>query len=300
MTGRLARLSRAQSLAGAGERGAQVVGASSAVIRGRRKALARQLTPSADTRGQDQLPRRPTVPAITLMLALLACLLTTSQFAFGDSTGGTAVPPPTASPAPTTPPSANPSSGGTPVTPTQPFTRSPYPISPRGWVFPLFPLSRTAAASSWSLDQGVDFGGNANQCGPHLVELAVASGTIVAEGLDGFGSWAPVLLVDSGPDAGRYVYYGHASPDLLPVGTHVSAGQPIADVGCGDVGISSEPHLEIGLLAIGATSPEDLPAFGQTSHETLANLKSAYKVAVNDAKAKAGARTKRSRSSTRR
>jgi murein DD-endopeptidase MepM/ murein hydrolase activator NlpD len=149
-----------------------------------------------------------------------------------------------------------------------------------GWVFPLYPLARVASKTWWSLDAGVDIGGNANQCGSRLRELAVASGTIVHEGLDGFGSSSPVLLLDSGPDKGRYVYYGHAYPALQPVGTHVSAGQPIADVGCGTVGISSAPHLEIGMLPTGARNPEDLPAVGETSHETLNNLRSAYRTAV--------------------
>jgi murein DD-endopeptidase MepM/ murein hydrolase activator NlpD len=160
------------------------------------------------------------------------------------------------------------------------FAGSPYPMAASGWVFPLYPLSHVAATRSWTLDQGVDLGGNANQCGTHLEELAVASGTIIREGLAGFGSWAPILLVESGPDAGRYVYYGHASPDLVPIGARVSAGQPIADVGCGIVGISSAPHLELGMLPAGAVNPLEMPAFGQTSHESLASLKAAYSAAL--------------------
>ncbi len=126
----------------------------------------------------------------------------------------------------------------------------------------------------------MDLGGNANQCGTHLRELAVASGTIVQEGLEGFGPVAPVLLVDSGPDRGRYIYYGHAAPVLVPIGTHVSAGQPIADVGCGQVGISSAPHLEIGMLPVGSTGPLEMPGVGETSHETMSNLSSAYRTAL--------------------
>jgi murein DD-endopeptidase MepM/ murein hydrolase activator NlpD len=177
--------------------------------------------------------------------------------------------------------------GGTSVVPAPVFAGSPYPIGSRGWVFPLYPLAGLAATHSWSLDAGVDLGGNANQCGTRLIELAVASGTVVHEGIEGFGPAAPVLLVDSGPDRGRYIYYGHAAPALVPVGTYVSAGQPIAEVGCGVVGISRAPHLEIGIMSAAARSPEDLPGFGETSHETLANLKSAYTAARADAAHKA-------------
>jgi hypothetical protein len=128
----------------------------------------------------------------------------------------------------------------------------------RDFVFPFQDHAATSPLSTWTQDQGVDvFLANrgANACGsisnpftrdgPVLV--AVASGTIVGEGIGGFGPSAPILHVDQGPLAGMYVYYGHTSGDLVPVGAHVRQGQPITHVGCGIVGISNEPHVEIGM-----------------------------------------------------
>ncbi len=97
-----------------------------------------------------------------------------------------------------------------------------------------------------SVDQGVDYSA------PGGTPLyAMGPGTIIREGMDGFGPDCPVLQITAGPLAGKTVYYGHAGPDLVPVGATVAAGQQISIVGYGIVGYSTGPHLEVGFYPPG-------------------------------------------------
>ncbi len=139
---------------------------------------------------------------------------------------------------------------------------APQVSSSSGFTFPM-PKGAVSAPSTWTLDQGVDMAASG---GTPL--LAVGSGTIVLHGIGGFGPSAPVLHLDSG----KYVYYGHAGPgSMVAIGTHVSAGQTISEVGYGIVGLSSGPHLEIGFCDSSGT-----PLGGGTASQMLSLLQGAY------------------------
>jgi murein DD-endopeptidase MepM/ murein hydrolase activator NlpD len=151
-----------------------------------------------------------------------------------------------------------PVSGGeapsTPSTPTAPSAGAP---PSGGFEFPM-PKGDVAPPSTWTLGDGVGIAAPGG-----TPELAVCAGTIVQHGIGGSGPSAPVIHCDHPLGGYDDVYYGHAgSGDWTPIGTHVSRGEVITEVGYGIVGMSSGPHLEIGFADAGGTpvGPSSAPA----------------------------------------
>ncbi len=152
--------------------------------------------------------------------------------------------------------------GNAPTPQTGDITCSGTPAAPVGSSaaeFPIQPLSVVAppgTAGTWTTDQGDDIATIGSACYPQAKEVALGDGQIVREGIEGFGQWAPVEHITAGPLAGLYVYYGHAQPDApgIIVDSKVVTGQVISYVGCGDVGLSSGPHVEAGF-----TFPDGAP-----------------------------------------
>jgi murein DD-endopeptidase MepM/ murein hydrolase activator NlpD len=176
------------------------------------------------------------------------------------------------------------SSGSTPTPPGS--------IIPQGGVaFPFPPQVGVVPPSSWTQDQGVDISTLNAACGKDAPEVAMGSGTIVGRGISGFGPDAPVLHITDGPLADRYIYYGHAGdthssngagrPPHTEVGDQVTAGQVITYTGCGIVGLSSGPHLEIGIWPKGQSPSTTFPSMNETSAEMLQILKQAYQAQGN-------------------
>jgi len=121
-----------------------------------------------------------------------------------------------------------------------------------GWVFPIKQAHQMAGTSSWTLDQGVDLGFGLGYsksfCGSKATLVAVEDGIVTTIGISGFGSRSPIIKLTHGKYKGWSVYYGHSQPTIVHKGQVVKRGQAISSIGCGRVGYSSAPHLEIGMF----------------------------------------------------
>jgi hypothetical protein len=147
-----------------------------------------------------------------------------------------------------------------------------------GFVFPFANPRLAEPSGSWTQDQGIDMFARGNACGSSAILVAVGDGVVIQEGIQGFGPTAPVLRMTSGPFKGRNVYYGHTGYVYVPVGAHVRAGQRLAQIGCGSVGYSSGPHLEIGVGVPGG--PPCCPGMRQTSGSMLSQLLASLRAAL--------------------
>jgi len=151
--------------------------------------------------------------------------------------------------------------------------------SASGFVFPFANPRQAEPMGNWTQDQGIDMFARGNACGSSAILVAVGDGVVIQEGISGFGPTAPVLRMTSGPFKGRNVYYGHTGHVYVSVGAHVRAGQRLAQIGCGSVGYSSGPHLEIGVGVPGG--PPCCPGFHQTSGAMLKQLVASLRAALS-------------------
>ena len=151
--------------------------------------------------------------------------------------------------------------------------------SPSGFVFPFASPRQAEPMGNWSQDQGIDLAARGYACGSSAILVAVGDGVVIQEGISGFGPTAPVIRMTSGPFKGRNVYYGHTGHVYVPVGARVRAGQRLAQIGCGSVGYSSAPHLEIGVGVPGG--PPCCPSMRQTSGLMLQQLVASLRAALS-------------------
>jgi murein DD-endopeptidase MepM/ murein hydrolase activator NlpD len=147
--------------------------------------------------------------------------------------------------------------------------------TPSGFRFPFLNMSQATSPGSWSLDQGVDMFAQGEACGAAAKLVAVGDGTVIQTGISGFGPTAPVIQMSDGPFTGRNVYYGHTGHIYVHVGQRVHTGQLVAQIGCGSVGYSSAPHLEIGVSEPGG--PPCCPPFHATAGQMYRQLVAALK-----------------------